>query len=235
MHKFLLGLTSTPNSDWRRKIEEAKKFDITEVALFPTCLEIDDRKELYQLLEDSPIKSIPHVHLREDHKEWELDLLFEKYGTRLFNLHANEKCRVTFEKLAKYNENIYFENHSKISELFLDLLDKSAGICVDFAHWKNDSEVRKIADYEKFPEILGKYKIGCCHISGFMDPIFIDTEDGSLHKDRHYISRSKDLEYMKDFTQYLPKYCSMELGNSFEEQLGYREYLKEIVSRKSKV
>ena len=232
MHKFLLGLTTTPNSDWRGKIDEAKQFNIKEVALFPTCLKIDQRKELYLLLENSPIKSIPHVHLRDDHEEWELDLLFERYNTRLFNLHANEKCKAALEQLAKYRELIYVENHSKINQLFLDLLDKSAGICIDFAHWKNDSEVRRIEDYKRFPSVLEKYKIGCCHISGFMDPVFLDQKDGSLHKDRHYIEKDDDLAYMNDYIQYLPKYCSMELGNSFEEQLKYKEYLEKIANVK---
>jgi len=35
---ILLGLTTTPRSDWRGKVEEIKKFKIKELALFPTFL-----------------------------------------------------------------------------------------------------------------------------------------------------------------------------------------------------
>ncbi|MDD5464316.1 MAG: hypothetical protein PHP62_04145, partial [Candidatus Moranbacteria bacterium] len=68
-HEILLGLTTTPKSDWRGKVEEMKKFGIKQIALFPTFLKIDDRKELYKLLEDIDGLEIPHVHLRDDFKK----------------------------------------------------------------------------------------------------------------------------------------------------------------------
>lgn len=69
-HKILLGLTTTPKSDWREKVKEIEKFGIKELALFPTFLSPDERKELYTLLEKTKIKNIPHVHLRDDMEEW---------------------------------------------------------------------------------------------------------------------------------------------------------------------
>mgnify|MGYP000054681782 CR=1 FL=1 len=44
-HEILLGLTTTPNSDWKGKVEEMKKFGIKKIALFPTFLPIEKRKE----------------------------------------------------------------------------------------------------------------------------------------------------------------------------------------------
>ena len=57
--KILLGLTTiTPGGEWRNKIKEIDELGLKEIALFPTCLKIDERKELYQLLEKTKLKKI---------------------------------------------------------------------------------------------------------------------------------------------------------------------------------
>ena len=69
MTKILPSITTTSvfGRDWRKQFEEIKKINLEEVAFFPTCLkEKKIRQEAYKLLEDSPIESIPFVHLRED-------------------------------------------------------------------------------------------------------------------------------------------------------------------------
>jgi hypothetical protein len=62
--KILLGLTTTPRSDWREKIREIDELGLEEAALFPTFIHLPERKELYGLLEKTGIKKAPHVHLR---------------------------------------------------------------------------------------------------------------------------------------------------------------------------
>ena len=54
--KILLGLTTTPGSDWRKKVSEIDKLGLKELALFPTCLNEQERKELYGLLEKTKLK-----------------------------------------------------------------------------------------------------------------------------------------------------------------------------------
>jgi hypothetical protein len=107
--KILLGLTTTFNSNWKEKIEETGKFNITEVALFPTALKIRERKELYKRLENSPVRNIPHVHIRSDFELWEMDYLSEKYQTQVFNHHPEKKYGLEND-LAKYWKKIYVEN-----------------------------------------------------------------------------------------------------------------------------
>ncbi|MDZ4384981.1 MAG: hypothetical protein U0944_01030, partial [Candidatus Moranbacteria bacterium] len=84
--QILLGLTTTLGSDWRMKAEEIDRLGIKELALFLTCLGSEDRRELYGLLENTSLESIPHVHLRDDMELWELDYLVEKYHTQVFNI-----------------------------------------------------------------------------------------------------------------------------------------------------
>ena len=48
--KILLGLTTiAEGGEWKNKVKEIDKLDIKEIALFPTCLNLAERKELYQL------------------------------------------------------------------------------------------------------------------------------------------------------------------------------------------
>ena len=63
---ILPTITTTWGSNWRVKIKEINEIGLKEIALFPTCLPKEKRKELYRLLEDSNIESIPLVHIRSD-------------------------------------------------------------------------------------------------------------------------------------------------------------------------
>lgn len=86
--EILLGLTTTPKSNWIRKIDQIDEYKIKKIALFPTFLKIEDRKELYDLLEKTCLEEIPHVHLRDDMEEWELEMYIQKYNTQVFNIHG---------------------------------------------------------------------------------------------------------------------------------------------------
>lgn len=223
-HEILLGLTTTPKSDWRRKVEEIKKFGITKIALFPTFLEIEKRKELYILLDEIPGLTIPHIHLRsEDMEKWEMDW-FEKKGAEKYNIHMG---KIENNIFLPYSQKIYIENHIKKSIPEYEL-KKCAGICLDFQHWhrtkKQYPEVAK--DTEKYANSL---EIGCCHISAL--PKF----KNSFHRlikglGGHYMVSLDEINYLKEYKKYLPKYMSIELENSFEEQLGVKKYLEEILN-----
>ncbi|HAT74608.1 MAG TPA: hypothetical protein DCS28_01010 [Candidatus Moranbacteria bacterium] len=232
-HKILLGLTTTPDSDWRKKIEECKKFDIQEIALFPTAIGFESRQELYRLLENSPVKNIPHVHLRNDMEKEELDYLVEKFHTQVFNIHPRKNVHPFTNDYEKHIPNIYVENSEVAPEI--EELEKYGGLCVDFSHWqdavlKNDQE-----HISKMQEAVGKFKIGCSHISGvgsvlekFQDAKFPEIIYEGYSK--HTLSELKELDYMKNFIQYLPELVSIELENSFEEQLKVKKYLEDLIS-----
>jgi len=80
-------LTITTGENWRDKFREIEYLRIEEVAVFLTMIEKSDRKSLYQLIKESPIKKIPIVHLRSDMDIEELDFFAKKYDTQIFNTH----------------------------------------------------------------------------------------------------------------------------------------------------
>ncbi|HBI34002.1 MAG TPA: hypothetical protein DEA43_03295 [Candidatus Moranbacteria bacterium] len=223
-HEILLGLTTTPKSDWLGKVEEMKKFGIKKIALFPTFLKINDRKELYRLLEDIEGLEIPHVHLRhQDMEFWEVELFKNKYKTQYFNIHPNIKLNA---RLEQYAGEIYVEN--MFCEFEVENLKRFAGICLDTEHL---NRVEKIAPktHAQTIELLNTLKIGCCHISpkrklkNIIKRVFLNAW-------RHYFLSLDEFDYIGQYRQYLPYYISLELENSFEEQLETKKYLENILS-----
>lgn len=219
-HEILLGLTTTPKSDWRGKVEEMKKFGIKKIALFPTFLEIAQRKELYELLEEIEGLEIPHVHLREEDMEaWEMQW-FESKGAKAYNIHMRSRSNAS---LLKYTNMIFVENHPH--EIIPEhILQNYAGICLDFQHW--ELSLKKVS--KKTELQAEKFKIGCCHMSAMPKwknvlKRFVGKFDGS----GHYMLSLDEMDYLKKYKEYFPKYMSIELENSFEEQLKIKKYLEE--------
>lgn len=222
-YEILLGLTTTPGSDWRGKVEEMKKFGIKKIALFPTFLGIDQRKELYLLLESIEGLEIPHVHLRnEDIEEWEMELFEKKYKTTIYNIHANRGLN---EFLKKYSNKICVENHFKL--LDKNQIAKLGGLCLDVQHLGR-SKTEAPQAYAQVMEFLKKYPVGCCHVSPLPKLKYLLKR---LFKRRggHYMMGLSELDYARQYRQYLPKYISIELENSFEEQLKVKKYLEKNV------
>jgi len=59
---ILPTITTTFKANWKGKIKEAEMFELKEIALFLTCLDKNERREAYNLLSKTNIKSIPFVH-----------------------------------------------------------------------------------------------------------------------------------------------------------------------------
>lgn len=222
--KVLLGLTTTPGSDWRGKIKEIDKFGIKEIALFPTCLRINARKLLYELLEKSGLEEIPHVHLRsQDMEKWELELFEKKYKTQLFNIHQDE---IDDPILKPYLHKVYVENQFKY--LQEDTVKKCAGICLDLSHIE-EGRIWKKSSLDPVNELLDSYPVGCCHISAVKFSK-LDIINKYMGVSRHMLHNLREVDYVAKYKQYLPQYISIELENSFEEQLGIKERLEKIIN-----
>jgi hypothetical protein len=225
-HEILLGLTTTPNSDWRSKVEEMKKFGIKRIALFPTFLKnAHQRKELYDLLGNIKGLVIPHVHLREqDMEKWEMEW-FEEHGAEAYNIHAFRRSHN--KALVTYRKKIYLENHPLVS-ISHDRFRKAAGVCIDFQHWQFAKKLRP-AVAEKTRENANKYTVGCCHISPF--PKFKNTLSRFVKGvGGHYMISLDELDYVEHYAAYLPQYISLEMENSFEQQLEAKKYLEKILN-----
>lgn len=225
-HVILPGLTTL--TDWQSKIEEIDILQIKEMALFLTGLKEVERKELYLKLEKTKLKTIPHVHLREDMRSDEINYLIKKYKVKYFNIHP-QPYFLPLLKLKKYHNQIYIENLKSIDHGFYYYLEHSAGLCLDFAHWEDFGVRLHNHGYKEFDQIVNKYKIGCCHVSAVKNKIGIDSFSQMKCYSRHVFKNLQEFDYLKKYKKYLPKYVSLELENSLGEQLIAAKYIKERI------
>ncbi len=221
-HEILLGLTTTQRADWKSKVGEIDEYGIKQIALFPTVLNFEERKELYHLLESTCLERVPHVHLRDDAEKWELDFLISRFGTEVFNIHSHVR-RQTLEilKNKKYRNRVFLENCEEIDQLFMEVLKNIAGICLDAAHWADMGRLQGNSTYANFEEILNSHMIGCSHISALGRKAqkfkhYITGKDYMLYS-KHYLEDLEELEYLRDYIGFLPFYISIELENSLRE------------------
>jgi len=235
MKQIFLGLTTTPGSDWREKIKEINRFEIKEIALFPTYLVPEQRQEPYALLEKTDLENIIFTHLRsEDMGSDEINYLQKQFHCELFNIHAN-KNRIILSaqpELEKFRNQIYVENAGDLDPLE-EFAKHYAGLCIDFAHWEA-GKLQKDESYKLFPETVKKFEVGFAHISAVREkPIFVSwDEKHKPHYDLHTLDDLKQLDYLKKYAEYLPDILGIELENSFEEQLNIKKYLEEMINGK---
>ena len=230
MKKILLGLTTAVESDWRERIKEASRLKIREVSLFLTGVSRNEREDLYALLDKSTIKSIPHIHLRHDMSLDEMGYLIKKFGTKAFNIHPRASKYVFPISLVKYSSMIFVENSIEETEMIprVEELEEYGGLCIDFSHWE-DGVLCKRPGYNNFFDLVKKYKIGCSHISAISNKSGMC--DGILAYDSHYFRNLQEFNYIKKYKKYLvAEFNSLELTNSFEEQLVAKDYLEKIIA-----
>lgn len=241
--KILLGLTSTKGSAWRKKIEEIQRYGIEEISAFPTFLEKKERLEMYALLEKTSLKRIPHVHLRNDMTVSELDYFVQRWNTEVFNIHNGGKYPLKND-LSKYaplifieNDEISFDGKKYLSDAYLPSkkeLQQYGGLCLDLAHREDFILKQKIAA-EKAPDemrkMLENFKIGCCHISVIKKTIHRDkAAEGLWEFSWHNMKNLNELDYVRKYFDILPNIISIELENSFQEQLEVKKYLEKIIN-----
>lgn len=228
--RFLLGLTTTPGSNWREKASEIQKFRIKEIALFPTFLKITERKELYSLLEKTCLKEIPHVHLRDDMEDWEIDFFIKKYQTEAFNIHTKKIDFSYSERFPELKNNFFVENPDILSEDFFDLIKIYGGVCFDISHFYDFGFLQKHPSYQNFTDFLKKNRVGCCHISAISKNPRVDSM-GFKNYSNHFLKELHEIDYVKDYIEHLPAFSSIELENSFEEQMEIKKRLEKFINK----
>ena len=224
--KFLPTITTTSGSDWKAKIREINDLNIKEIALFPTCLNEEERKTLYSLILQSTIKRIPFVHLREDMKISELDYLIKKYNTQVFNIHSEKQfpARADWEK---YKNIICIEN-TQANFLDEEEVKRWGGICLDFSHLE-DNQILDKEKYENDLRIISKYPIRCNHISTIKEKFIVD-EDGRIQYTSHTLHDRSELDYLKKYPiEFFSEFCAMELDNTIADQLAAIDYITSLL------
>ncbi|MFA6428048.1 MAG: hypothetical protein WCW02_00690 [Candidatus Buchananbacteria bacterium] len=222
--KILPAITTTGQTDWREKIVELNKLDLTEVCFFPTGLASTERQEAYKLLKKSKIKSIPFVHLRSDMSPDEIEFLIANFKTNIFNIHAMSEWPLQYD-LSKYLSQMYLENSAyPMPEAEVKQL---AGVCLDYAHL----ESRRLEGsplYSAQYQLFKKYPIGCAHISALSQQAYYNPERKEIQHDLHRYANLNQFDYLESYKNFLAPLVAMELTNSISEQLVAIEYIKKI-------
>lgn len=221
---FLPTITTTEGSSWENKIKEAIELGLNKVAVFPTCLDAETRREMYVQIERSSIEKVPFVHLRGDMELWELEYFIKKFNTVIFNIHSNHLYDMNPE-LLKYKDIICIENHDGFDE---EEVKKFAGLCLDFAHMENELMLSKV-DEEEYFNLVKRNKIKCNHISAIKEKISV--LDGEISYDSHMLGDFSELDYLKRYPlDFFSNYCAIELENGLKKQIEAIEYIKELLS-----
>jgi len=240
--KILLSLTTTGEnskvSKWRERILEINRLKIEEIAFFPTCLKQKERRELYKRLENSSIRKIPHVHIRTDFEDWEMDYFLRRFRTEIFNIHPRPealKWRETKYWKKIFLENLYYYPKPNSRDLFTKEAFKKysiAGICLDLTHLASEKKIFP-ENYSKTVRLIKKHKIGCNHISGMGSKIYKEKRSGLMIYETHFLESLNQLEYLKRMPiEYFSNIVSIELENSFEQQLEAKKYIESIINSK---
>jgi hypothetical protein len=231
--KILVSLTSITPGEWRNKVKEIDELGIKEMALFLTCLNKEERKELFALLEKTKLKKIPHVHLRDDMEVSELDYLTRRFAAEVFNIHPENSTYPLKNDLSVYAGKIYVENVD-----FLPTerdLKKYAGLCLDLSHWEDlvIKENDNSASDSKLKAMVNRHKIGCNHISAIKQKITVfqdrNTKRNFFIYGSHNLKELSELDYVKKYKNYLADIISIELENPLKRQLEAKKYLEKIL------
>ncbi len=222
---FLPGLTSTRKDLIGYFIEDMRYHGILRIALFPTCLDLSERRQLYGALEEIPGLSIPHVHLRSDCGPMEIDYLRDRFETEVFNIHPAASAHPYLKGRDDQRKYLYVENVEVVPSR--EELSVFAGLCPDFSHWENAKQHNR-AEYQGFEELFKSYPVGCCHISALRVG---EPNDWSGEWDHHGFTRFSEFDYLKDYRPYLPPHwLSLELENDLADQLKAIDYLEKLLA-----
>ncbi len=233
--KVLLGLTTTPGSNWKEKIKESYRYNITEVALFPTFLDLRERGSLYEMLEDSPIVSAPVVHLRDDMNEYELEMFIRRYKTKLFNIHPNKKGEKFLQRMRKFSDIIFIENNyqEKKFAYFNDewmMKNQAGGVCLDLSHLEEE-RIFYPDIYKKTVNIVKRFPIDFNHVSPFGGN---ENRNDGGRVSSHFLTNWHQLNYLKNMpVNFFAGYIALEMENCFREQIIIKKMVEGILKEKS--
>ena len=219
---ILPGLTTTVHTLPPIFIEELKISTCRAISLFPTCMNTDQRQDLYRELETIPGLKIPHVHLRTDMKDEEIEYLMKRFSSEVFNIHPGKSEHPYIPESEKFLKKIYIENSGEVPEE--EELTRYGGLCIDYSHWENGI-LQENPSYGDFETLAQKFPIGCCHLSAIM----LDEKSPWGGFDHHHFRSTADMIFLKKYQNFLPpRWLSMELENSLPQQLEAKAFLENL-------
>ncbi|MBU1164099.1 hypothetical protein KKA15_00880 [Patescibacteria group bacterium] len=205
--------------DWEKSIADVKRLKLKEISLFLTGAKINERKRIYQALENTLVNSIPHVHIRQEESEDELDYFVKNYKTKAFTLHYQY---IDFFKNSKHKKKIYIENNWKKHKIEkLSKLNQVGGVCIDLSHHEQFRLTEKEC-YVMSQKSAENFKIGCNHLSAV-------RKDGESW---HEAKNLDELKYVINIPKkYFSKYICLELVNPISQQIKFKKEIAKLLSK----
>ncbi len=204
------------------KIKELDHYKIDTAALFLTMAEPAERKQVYIALQQSNIKHIPFVHLRNDMSAKEVEFLEKNFKPTYYNMH--EAGFRYYHKWQQIQNKLYLElsgsgQHEPKAEV-----ERVAGFCIDLAHYK----VGEVSNSPTFQYLTSKRKqkslFVCNHLNGYDDKNNICDHQPKL---------MSQLAYLKDVPPYVfGGLIALEMENSIKQQLVLRPKILKLLSEK---
>lgn len=219
--KIVPSITGENVEECIGKINEIKKFKLSEVALFLEKLKFSDRCLIYASLKKSGIKNIPLVHLRSDMTREEVKMLLNNYKVKYFTIH--EDYFNTINNWRGFYKKLHLEMSTDNYVAPNVQVNKIGGFCVDLAHYKKQSVLNN-KDYEYIHNHRKNLKLFACnHLSGY-NPI--------TNMDMHKVKSKKNFLYLNKLPSFIfGKLIAFEIDNSIEEQLSYKPYIVSLLNK----
>jgi len=205
--------------DWRQMVNDVGRLKLTDISLFLTGARFSERQQLYVALEKTAVRNIPHIHVRSDMKETELDYLIKRYSTKAFTTHFQY---LKYFAKSKHKKILFIENNDGPHRIKnLNTLASYGGACIDLSHLEQFR--RRQPDYYTLTaKTVKRYKVGCNHLSAVV-------KNG---KSRHYATSYQELTYVAGIEKkYFSRYICLELANSIPEQLIFCNKLTQLLEK----
>jgi len=231
---ILPGLTTTRKEGIPAFLKALSRSKERHIALFPTCLGAAERQALYRELEEIKGLRIPHVHLRADCLPAEIAYLAATFGTEAFNIHPRASGHPFASPFGEFAQRFFVENVDvpvEDAELEGEEGPRLGGICPDFSHLENARLFGREAYVERTLTQLERFTIGCCHLSAIRVGV---PNSWGREWDHHAFAALSDLDFLSSYRAWMPaSWTSLELENSFEEQLEARAYITGLLRTKA--
>lgn len=219
---IFLSLTGNTEQDWEAKINEINFFKIETVALFLEKYRKSQRKKIYKALEESCVKKIPLIHIKNDMGKDELKYLCQKYDNPCLTIHED-----SFKNLDAWNgfhQNLYLEfNYNDSVSRNVDI-DRIGGFCIDLSHFKS-AEERWSKEFEYIINKRNKRNLfKCNHLNGY---------SYQKNQDMHMISSLEEFEYLKTLPDFVfGDIIALEVFNSISDQIIYKKHIVNLLNER---
>ncbi len=227
---ILLSISCSSSSPWRNDLEKIRESQLQECALFLNELHIDERRELYKVLETLRGLVIPFVRLASDMEAWEFDFLTATCKTSIFSCPAEPKFMSQIVSFPKYKPFISLENPMRDSHkaLFTDealTRNEFSGVCLNLAILERDRRRNK-KKYNSSIHTLDHHPLIATLLSPLPSAWFRRLL--SFHSRR--LTTLSDLQYIRHIpSNQLAATLVIASENTLDEQLEIKEYIRLLV------